>query len=149
MKERYQEFMKTSKLSFDYFSSTRLIINRQNVMDSLIKEAQKKPNVLSRGTTFSVKFIGEPGIDCGGPSKEFFDLFGTRLMANELNLFSINSEGRLNLSNKAHLMKNSEEICEMVGKVVGKAVTQGKYLGIGFSDTLCRYLMDRELNQTY
>ena len=37
----------------------------------------------------------------------------------------------------------------MVGRVVGKSISQGRYVGIGFSDVLCRYLMDRESNQSY
>jgi hypothetical protein len=37
----------------------------------------------------------------------------------------------------------------MVGRVVGKSIGQGRYVGIGFSDVLCRYLMDRESNQSY
>lgn len=70
-------------------------------------------------------------------------------MAYSMNIFTINTEGRLNLASKAYKLHDSIHHCRLVGKVVGKAITQGRYVGIGFSDALCRYLMDRELNQSY
>ena len=70
-------------------------------------------------------------------------------MAHDLKLFSINSEGRLNLDLKAHMGFQCIESLKMVGRIVGKSIVQGRYVGIGFSDVLCRYLMDRESNQSY
>jgi hypothetical protein len=109
IKDRYKEFKREGNMKFDYNQRT-LYIDRKRLLESLQGEIKRVKGMWHKGSTFSIKFKGEPGIDCGGPSREFFDLFGTKLMAHDLKIFSINSEGRLNLDLKAHTRYDCIEI---------------------------------------
>lgn len=79
IQDRFQAFLKETRGNYDYsYGAMTMIIDRKNLLKSFLKESDRLRNIWAKGTTFSVKFKGEPGIDCGGPSREFFDLFGTK-----------------------------------------------------------------------
>jgi len=70
-------------------------------------------------------------------------------MAFDCKLFTINTEGKLNLDWNAHQVECAENKLHLIGKVVGRAMMFFQSLGVGFSDTLSRYLLDRPINHSY
>ena len=148
LKDRYENFKKEIPKG-SVTGDISLLIDRKDILKST-KEGlndQIKKN-FKEIDEFSVRFKGEPVIDAGGPTKEFFDIFGLRVMTELSKLFVMNSDGKLNVDLKASHYDSNGELINIIGKIVGKGIKIGKFVGVGFSHILCRYLMDRHIDET-
>jgi len=132
-----------------------LTVDRENFIGLLEKGKNHLEKIIDSKTRFSVKFKNESRdvfFKLGYqrlPFKEFWDVFGTKLMAFDSKLFSINTEGRLNLDINAYQVYDAKNKLYLIGKVVGRAMMHYQSMGVGFSDTLSRYLLGRPVNHSY
>lgn len=152
--ERYRDWI-DSYGTFENDMDANLTIDRENITDLLEKDKKHLEKIIDAKTRFSVKFKNESRdvffkhAYQRFPFKEFWDVFGTKLMAFDSKLFSINTEGRLNLDTNAHKVYDAKNKLYLIGKVVGRAMMHYQSIGVGFSDTLSRYLLDRPVNHSY
>ena len=147
-KDRYENFHKQIPKG-SVTGCISLLIDRKNILNSIKEGLVDKIKKNFRETdAFAVRFKGEPGVDCGGPTKEFFDIFGVRVMAELSKLFVMNSDGRLIMDSKANRYDSSGEFINIIGKIVGKSIKIGRFVGVGFSNVICKYLMGRHIDNT-
>eukprot|EP00112_Aurelia_sp_Birch-Aquarium-sp1_P024189 Seg752.11 transcript_id=Seg752.11/GoldUCD/mRNA.D3Y31 product="tRNA uracil-O 2-methyltransferase" protein_id=Seg752.11/GoldUCD/D3Y31 len=75
---------------------------------------------------FRVKFLGEEGIDAGGPRKEFFQLLANKIASIEVSLFEGNPSGLLPVMKGSALRLGHLKIA---GKIIAHSIANG---GVGF-----------------
>ena len=112
----------------------RLTIRRHHILDdsllALIEYADNGPE------RYKVRFEGEPGVDAGGPRREWLAKLGHKLFSPKTGLFVTNSEGKLELSPLLELHPNQPLISRhmsLIGKVLALAVMQNFAFGIEFT----------------
>jgi hypothetical protein len=96
---------------------THLLIDSMNAMESLSSNDMKK--------TFRIEFIGEPGLDYGGVSREWYELVTQELFNPALGLFrySVTNQMCLDINHHSHLLnKNHLKYYYFIGRMLGKAV---------------------------
>lgn len=131
----------------------KLSVDSSNILESVRSELNKDYN--KKSFEFNDKFIVKeyvrPPYEVDPMElEEFFDLFGVKGMATSRkgqHLFVMNSDGKMNIDLNAHRRDPSGELMLTIGKIVGKACKLHKNVGVVFSDTLCRYLMDRSIDE--
>ncbi|XP_034967461.1 E3 ISG15--protein ligase HERC5 isoform X2 [Zootoca vivipara] len=77
-----------------------------------------------------VRFVGEPGIDDGGPCQEFFTVIGRELCAPEKQIFRHFEESHLIWF--SHQVPAQEDIYFLIGKLFGKALYNMKIAAFPF-----------------
>ena len=89
----------------------------------------KKACDLSR--PFRVKFLGEEGIDAGGPRKEFFQILANKIASIEVNLFEGDPIGLLPMMKGSALRLGHLKIA---GKIIAHSIVNG---GVGKLQLRC------------
>lgn len=118
-------------------------ISRQNLLDDSIKLIQKW-HLTPKQRLLKIEFKGEPGIDAGGLTKEWFYLFYQRIFEPSLNVFVADDS-----SNYCWFGSNPDPAYYRVaGMVLGFALFNGITVDINFPLLLYKLLLnvDYDLN---
>ncbi len=86
--------------------------------------------------------VPEEGVDLGGPFKEFLELLTHDLFKNAYGLFLATADGLL-YPNSSTLIPQFEEMLEFVGKLIGKALSEGILVNAHFAPFFLNKIMGR------
>ncbi|XP_032229698.2 probable E3 ubiquitin-protein ligase HECTD2 isoform X2 [Nematostella vectensis] len=106
------------------------------ITDSLNEIARKQKNLKKK---LKVTFAGEPGLDMGGLTKEWFLLLVRKIFKPEYGMFSCNDKSRLYWFNKECL--DQDEEFNLVGVLMGLAVYNSIILDIHFPSCCYKKLL--------
>ena len=122
---------------------TKFIISRNNIFhDSFAQFMRKRPEEMKRKLT--IEFANEPGLDYGGVSREFFFLLSHEIFNPIYGLFTYSSHTNYTLQINPHSGVNPEHLhyFHFIGRVIGTAIYQRKYLDVYFVTAFYKMLLD-------
>ena len=128
---------KESIVSSDKEATRRITVRRSHLFDDTIKMLKTRPwNPLHH---FKVTFLGEPGIDDGGPRREFFRLLLAEI-GRKNSLFHGESDRRVPVHNVLAL---GEKIFFHIGQILGLSlINDGPGLQC-LAPTVANYLLGK------
>lgn len=122
---------------------TRLVIARNNMFhDAFAQFMGRKAVDMKKKLT--IEFANEPGLDYGGVSREFFFLLSHEIFNPIYGLFQYSSHTNYTLQINAHSDINPEHLhyFYFIGRVIGTAIYQRKYLDAYFVTAFYKMLLD-------
>ena len=114
-----------------------LHIRRSFLLDDSIDELSHRSSDLKK--KLRVNFVGEPGLDVGGLTKEWFLLLVEKIFSPDYGMFKHNKRSGLYWFSSA-MLENYQEF-HLVGVLMGLAVYNGIILDIRFPPVLYRKLL--------
>jgi hypothetical protein len=127
-----------------------LEIDRENLLHNSYKNIMGagKPSKF-RNFYLKIKFRGEWGNDAGGLSKEWFSILGEKMMKYEGMLFAKADDPGTGGDDEDAAQGSGdclEHFDRFVGRVMGLAILDGKYMGLSFPLVVYRFLLFDECN---
>ncbi|XP_071953932.1 probable E3 ubiquitin-protein ligase HERC4 [Antedon mediterranea] len=126
--------------AFQHLLHLRITIERENIVGSaleqlrsVLKEDFKKP--------LKIQFDGEPGVDDGGPCKEFFLLIFKEILDPKFGMFKVFSKTERIWFNPQSFEDNS--VFEMVGILCGLAIYNQVIVELPFPLALYKKLLNK------
>ena len=120
-----------------------LHIRRDRLIDSTLTEINRKSGSLKK--PLKVQWLGEEGIDEGGPRKEFFQLLTKELLGPDYGMFYSTPENYLWLQPNPKCQQGNREF-RLVGQILGLAVHNNIILDVSFPRPLYRKLLGFKLD---
>ena len=120
----------------------RLTVRRRHIFEDAIKGVMRLEDP---SRDIKITFVGERGIDEGGPKREFFQLFLAELCS-QGTLFTGPLEKRVLLHNTIALQK---EVFLAAGKLIGCSLIHGGPGPQFFAPCTARYLLGAEVTELY
>jgi hypothetical protein len=126
-------------------NETRIVVRRRALVQDGF-EALRRMGSRFDGVV-RVVFLGdddvpEEGVDLGGPFKEFLELLTNDLFKNAYGLFLATADGLL-YPNSSTLIPQFEDLMEFVGKLIGKALSEGILVNAHFAPFFLNKIMGR------
>lgn len=126
----------------------QLSVRREQVfLDSFKSLYFKTPDEMKYGK-LSIRFHGEEGVDAGGVTREWFQVIARQMFNPDYALFiPVASDrttfhpNRLSSINQEHLM-----FFKFIGRVIGKALYEGRVLDCHFSRAVYKQILSRPVN---
>lgn len=122
---------------------TKLVIARNNMFhDAFAQFMARKAHEMKK--KLSIEFANEPGLDYGGVSREFFFLLSHEIFNPIYGLFQYSSHTNYTLQINPHSEINPEHLhyFYFIGRVIGTAIYQRKYLDVYFVTAFYKMLLD-------
>ena len=91
-----------------------------------------------------VRFAGEPGIDEGGPRKEYFSLVMKEICSQQYGMFTYNEDVQLYWINGMTFEMNIN--FELVGTLMGIAIYNNTFIDLPFPTAAYKLLLDETPN---
>jgi len=126
----------------------QLAVRRDQVfLDSFKSLYFKSADEMKYGK-LSIRFHGEEGVDAGGVTREWFQVIARQMFNPDYALFvPVASDrttfhpNRLSSINPEHLM-----FFKFIGRIIGKALYEGRVLDCHFSRAVYKQIMDKQVN---
>jgi hypothetical protein len=126
--------------------SLNIKVTRDNLLDNALTQLAQKTNPKKLRLPLNVEFIGEPGMDEGGLTKEFFNLVCQQLFSPDFGMF---------IHQNNYLWFNKDSIegnlnFELIGIIMGLAIYNKVLLDIKFPLALYKKLiLDLRMKQNF
>ncbi|KAJ3391176.1 60S ribosomal protein L3 [Entophlyctis sp. JEL0112] len=114
-----------------------LHIRRNNLIADSLNQLQSRHIDLKK--KLCIEFVGEPGVDAGGLTKEWFLLLVRHLFDSQYGMFTFDEDSQLCWMNPASL-ENVEEF-RLVGIVIGLAIYNSTILDVQFPPAIYKKLL--------
>lgn len=101
----------------------------------------------AKARNFSVKFRGEPGIDAGGPMREFFSVVSRTLFNPDMALFNFSAGGNYSLQvHPLSTFKREEwHLYRFAGRFLAMAILHKQPIGTRFSSAFYKHILGHPL----
>lgn len=141
--ENKREYFKsqTKKYHVHRSDTIRLKIHRNNIfIDSFHKLKNRPPNEMYG--RLQVDFIGEEGLDLGGPTREWYSALSREMFNPDYALFVLAANG-VSFQPNSRSYVNSEHLdfFRFVGKIIGKALVDGVNLEVHFTRSFYKHIL--------
>ena len=141
--ENKREYFKsqTKKLHHHRSGDTiRLRINRNNIFIDSFHKLKNRPPQEMYGR-LQVDFIGEEGLDLGGPTREWYSALSREMFNPDYALFVLAANG-VSFQPNPRSYVNSEHLdfFRFVGKIIGKALVDGVNLEVHFTRSFYKHI---------
>lgn len=126
------------------YGSLRLQIRRESIFQDAFFQLQPRNADEMRGR-LNVTFRNEEGVDAGGLSREFFGILAKEIFNPNYALF-VSTEDGITFQPNPNSMINPDHLSyfRFVGRVVGKAVSDGYLLDAHFTRSLYKHMLGLE-----
>lgn len=126
----------------------QLNVRRQRVFEDSFQHLQRKTGDQIKYGKLSVRFYDEEGVDAGGVTREWFQILARQMFDPNNALFQPCAADKLTYQPNKNSWINQEHLSffKFVGRVIGKAIYDGRLLDAYFARSLYRQLLGKKVD---
>lgn len=134
--------------SRDHHSTLQLNVRRARVFEDSFQYLQRKTGDQIKHGKLSVRFYDEEGVDAGGVTREWFQILARQMFDPNNALFQPCAADKLTYQPNKNSWVNPEHLSffKFVGRVIGKAIYDGRLLDAYFARSLYRQLLGKPVD---
>lgn len=134
--------------SREHYSTLQLNVRRARVFEDSFQYLQRKTGDQIKYGKLSVRFYDEEGVDAGGVTREWFQILARQMFDPNNALFQPCAADRLTYQPNKNSWVNPEHLSffKFVGRVIGKAIYDGRLLDAYFAKSLYRQLLGKPVD---
>ncbi|KAJ7188201.1 hypothetical protein C8R46DRAFT_1341056 [Mycena filopes] len=134
--------------SRDHHGTLQLNVRRARVFEDSFQHLQRKTGDQIKHGKLSVRFYDEEGVDAGGVTREWFQILARQMFDPNNALFQPCAADRLTYQPNKNSWVNPEHLSffKFVGRVIGKAIYDGRLLDAYFARSLYRQLLGKPVD---
>ena len=132
----------------EHYGTLQLNVRRPRVFEDSFQYLQRKSGEQIKYGKLSIRFYDEEGVDAGGVTREWFQILARQMFDPNYALFQPCAADRLTYQpNKASYV-NPEHLSffKFVGRVIGKAIYDGRLLDAYFARSLHRQILGKPVD---
>ncbi|THH30438.1 hypothetical protein EUX98_g3760 [Antrodiella citrinella] len=132
----------------EHYSTLQLNVRRQRVFEDSFQYLQRKTGEQIKFGKLSIRFYDEEGVDAGGVTREWFQILARQMFDPNYALFQPCAADRLTYQPNRASNVNPEHLSffKFVGRVIGKAIYDGRLLDAYFARSLYRQILDKPVD---
>lgn len=132
----------------DHHSTLQLNVRRQRVFEDSFQYLQRKTGDQIKHGKLSIRFYDEEGVDAGGLTREWFQILARQMFDPNYALFQPCVADKLTYQPNRASWVNPEHLSffKFVGRVIGKAIFDGRLLDAYFARSFYRQLLDKTVD---
>ncbi|PCH43593.1 hypothetical protein WOLCODRAFT_75349 [Wolfiporia cocos MD-104 SS10] len=134
--------------SREHHGTLQLNVRRQRVFEDSFQYLQRKTGDQIKYGKLSIRFYDEEGVDAGGVTREWFQILARQMFDPNYALFQPCAADRLTYQPNKASWVNPEHLSffKFVGRVIGKAIYDGRLLDAYFARSLYRQLLGKPVD---
>ncbi|KAH9839447.1 uncharacterized protein C8Q71DRAFT_905985 [Rhodofomes roseus] len=134
--------------SREHHGTLQLNVRRQRVFEDSFQYLQRKTGEQIKYGKLSVRFYDEEGVDAGGVTREWFQILARQMFDPNYALFQPCAADRLTYQPNKNSWVNPEHLSffKFVGRIIGKAIYDGRLLDAYFARSLYRQLLAKPVD---
>lgn len=134
--------------SRDHFSTLQLNVRRARVFEDSYQYLQRKSGDQVKYGKLSIRFYNEEGVDAGGVTREWFTILARQMFNPDYALFQPCAADKLTYQPNRASNVNPEHLSffKFVGRIIGKAIFDGRLLDAYFARSLFRQLLGKPVD---
>lgn len=134
--------------SREHYNTLQLNVRRARVFEDSFQHLQRKTGDQIKYGKLSVRFYDEEGVDAGGVTREWFQILARQMFDPNNALFQPCAADRLTYQPNKNSWVNPEHLSffRFVGRVIGKAIYDGRLLDAYFAKSLYRQLLGKQVD---
>ncbi|KAI0051234.1 hypothetical protein FA95DRAFT_1602906 [Auriscalpium vulgare] len=132
----------------EHYGALQLNVRRQRVFEDSFHAMQRKTGDQIKYGKLSVRFYDEEGVDAGGVTREWFQILARQMFDPNNALFEPCAADRLTYQPNKASWVNPEHLSffKFVGRVIGKAIYDGRLLDAYFARSLYRQILGKPVD---
>ncbi|OCH84897.1 hypothetical protein OBBRIDRAFT_891524 [Obba rivulosa] len=132
----------------EHHGTLQLNVRRQRVFEDSFQHLQRKTGDQIKYGKLSVRFYEEEGVDAGGVTREWFQILARQMFDPNYALFQPCAADRLTYQPNKASWVNPEHLSffKFVGRIIGKAIYDGRLLDAYFARSLYRQLLAKPVD---
>ncbi|RDX47077.1 hypothetical protein OH76DRAFT_1406241 [Lentinus brumalis] len=132
----------------EHHGTLQLNVRRQRVFEDSFQYLQRKTGEQIKYGKLSVRFYDEEGVDAGGVTREWFQILARQMFDPNYALFQPCAADKLTYQPNRASWVNPEHLSffKFVGRVIGKAIYDGRLLDAYFARSLYRQLLGKQVD---
>jgi E3 ubiquitin-protein ligase HUWE1 len=132
----------------EHHGTLQLNVRRARVFEDSFQYLQRKTGDQIKYGKLSVRFYDEEGVDAGGVTREWFQILARQMFDPNNALFQPCAADRLTYQPNKNSWVNPEHLSffKFVGRVIGKAIYDGRLLDAYFARSLYRQLLGKPVD---
>ncbi|KZT10978.1 uncharacterized protein LAESUDRAFT_721398 [Laetiporus sulphureus 93-53] len=134
--------------SREHHGTLQLNVRRPRVFEDSFQYLQRKTGEQIKYGKLSVRFYDEEGVDAGGVTREWFQILARQMFDPNYALFQPCAADRLTYQPNKASWVNPEHLSffKFVGRVIGKAIYDGRLLDAYFARSLYRQILGKPVD---
>ncbi|KAG6837741.1 hypothetical protein H0H93_003543, partial [Arthromyces matolae] len=134
--------------SREHHGTLQLNVRRPRVFEDSFQYLQRKSGEQIKYGKLSVRFYDEEGVDAGGVTREWFQILARQMFDPNNALFQPCAADKLTYQPNKNSWVNPEHLSffKFVGRVIGKAIYDGRLLDAYFARSLYRQLLGKPVD---
>ncbi|KAG6810921.1 hypothetical protein H0H92_009816 [Tricholoma furcatifolium] len=134
--------------SREHHGTLQLNVRRARVFEDSFQHLQRKTGDQIKYGKLSVRFYDEEGVDAGGVTREWFQILARQMFDPNYALFQPCAADKLTYQPNKNSWVNPEHLTffKFVGRVIGKAIYDGRLLDAYFARSLYRQLLGKPVD---
>ncbi|EGN99872.1 hypothetical protein SERLA73DRAFT_88605 [Serpula lacrymans var. lacrymans S7.3] len=132
----------------EHHVTLQLNVRRARVFEDSFQYLQRKTGDQIKYGKLSVRFYDEEGVDAGGVTREWFQILARQMFDPNNALFQPCAADRLTYQPNKNSWVNPEHLSffKFVGRVIGKAIYDGRLLDAYFAKSLYRQILGKQVD---
>ncbi|KAI5889571.1 uncharacterized protein SCHCODRAFT_02751097 [Schizophyllum commune H4-8] len=132
----------------EHYGTIQLNVRRARVFEDSFQHLQRKTGDQIKYGKLSVRFYDEEGVDAGGVTREWFQILARQMFDPNNALFQPCAADRQTYQPNKNSWVNPEHLSffKFVGRVIGKAIYDGRLLDAYFAKSLYRQLLGKPVD---
>ncbi|XP_006461106.1 hypothetical protein AGABI2DRAFT_204611 [Agaricus bisporus var. bisporus H97] len=134
--------------SREHYGTLQLNVRRARVFEDSFQYLQRKSGDQIKYGKLSVRFYDEEGVDAGGVTREWFQILARQMFDPNNALFQPCAADKLTYQPNKNSWVNPEHLSffKFVGRVIGKAIYDGRLLDAYFAKSLYRQILGKPVD---
>ncbi|KAJ3575128.1 hypothetical protein NP233_g1305 [Leucocoprinus birnbaumii] len=132
----------------EHYGTLQLNVRRARVFEDSFQYLQRKSGDQIKYGKLSVRFYDEEGVDAGGVTREWFQILARQMFDPNNALFQPCAADKLTYQPNKNSWVNPEHLSffKFVGRVIGKAIYDGRLLDAYFAKSLYRQILGKPVD---
>lgn len=132
----------------EHYGTLQLNVRRARVFEDSFQYLQRKTGEQIKYGKLSVRFYDEEGVDAGGVTREWFQILARQMFDPNNALFQPCAADKLTYQPNKNSWVNPEHLSffKFVGRVIGKAIYDGRLLDAYFAKSLYRQILGKPVD---
>ncbi|KAK7472586.1 E3 ubiquitin-protein ligase tom1 [Stygiomarasmius scandens] len=132
----------------EHYGTVQLNVRRARVFEDSFQQFQRRSGDQIKYGKLSIRFYEEEGVDAGGLTREWFQILARQMFDPNNALFQPCAADKLTYQPNKNSWVNPEHLSffKFVGRVIGKAIYDGRLLDAYFARSLYRQLLGKPVD---
>ncbi|KXN90585.1 E3 ubiquitin-protein ligase ptr1, partial [Leucoagaricus sp. SymC.cos] len=132
----------------EHYGTLQLNVRRARVFEDSFQYLQRKTGEQIKYGKLSVRFYAEEGVDAGGVTREWFQILARQMFDPNNALFQPCAADKLTYQPNKNSWVHSDHLSffKFVGRVIGKAIYDGRLLDAYFAKSLYRQILGKPVD---